>query len=365
MILFRYIFSKFFTILCAVLIALSLVVLLFDLIELLREVAKNDLTISFGNIVLMGLFKLPQMIYLLLPFVVLIAAIVFLFQFTKSSELIVMRAVGCSVWNFTFPMLLLVLSVGVFQVLVLNPLSSWMFRQYERMEEKWGFSSSSPFTFSEEGLWLRETSVDGSFVIRAGRIRQIEKEVFLDDVAVLKLQKDDTLSEFYHADTSDLKEGHLILKDANYMNVETEEKGIIAYKEFPTDFTLERILEKFDSPETMSFWRFPSFIKFLEESGFSTVAHRMYWHSLIAFPFFLTTMFFIAVVFALPTTTRQAKLLVRLILAILGGFIFYFLGRVLNVMGLSQTLPMVIAAWIPILIILPLCISAILHTEDG
>ena len=44
------------------------------------------------------------------------------------------------------------------------------------------------------------------------------------------------------------------------------------------------------SPETMSFWDLPSFIRLLEVSGFSTQRHRLYFNALLARPFLLCAM---------------------------------------------------------------------------
>jgi hypothetical protein len=35
------------------------------------------------------------------------------------------------------------------------------------------------------------------------------------------------------------------------------------------------------------------------------------------------------------------------------------------VLGQSNSLPMVLAAWGPALVVIPLCLSALLHLEDG
>ena len=365
-IIFRYVFTRFLIIFCVVLLSLSFVIGLFDVIELLREAAKHDLAISFGSLILMSVFKLPQMVYVLLPFVALITSIIFLFHFTKTSELIVMRSVGLSVWNFTFPMVVATLLIGIGQIFLFSPFSAWMSRQYERMEEKWGFTSSSPFSFSEDGLWLRQNTSDGgTLVIRAGCVRQTENLVALDDVMVLHLAKDGNLINVAYAQESMLGDRKLILENAFVMDNEKETRQVLPQLSFETDFTLDRILEKFDAPETMSFWRFPSFIRFLNESGFSSLEHRMYWHNMWAFPLFLITMLAVGVTFSLTKTARQARFLLRLILALGAGFLFYFLERVSQVAGFSQALPIVLAAWVPVLIVLPLCISALLHLEDG
>ncbi len=364
LILFKYILKHFALIFFATLFVLTAIILLFDTIELLRSASKRE-NIAFLDVGALALLKSPQMIHIILPFVVLISGIVFFFKFSGSSELIIMRAVGMSVWNFTLPILVFTLLIGVFDVTVFNPFAAMTAKQYERLEERVGMSSSHPFSWTEEGLWLREAHDDKTLVIRAERVRQDDNTVLLDHLSVFELSPDDMLTRQVEAPLGVLANGVLSMKEAFVIDPIKEDSYTLALEHIPTDFNLERILERFDEPETMSFWRFPRFIKFLKESGFATATHRMYWHGLIAFPLFLVAMLLISAVFALPPTSRQGRFLLRLMLAILCGFLLFFLSRVTNVLGLSQSLPMVLAAWGPALIAIPLCLSALLHLEDG
>lgn len=123
LILFRYILKHFVLIFFATLFALATVILLFDMIELLRESSKRE-AVAFLDLGVMALLKSPQMIHIILPFVVLISGIIFFLKFSHSSELIVMRAVGMSVWNFIAPVVLMTFLIGVFDITVFNPFSA-------------------------------------------------------------------------------------------------------------------------------------------------------------------------------------------------------------------------------------------------
>lgn len=364
LILFKYILKHYILIFFATLFALTAIVLLFDVIELLRSAAKRE-NIAFLDILALGLLKSPQMIHIILPFIALIAGVVFFLKYSASSELIIMRAVGLSVWNFITPIIAFIFLLGVFDVTIFNPLAAMSAKQFERLEERIGMSNSHPFSWSEKGLWLRESDENQTVVLRASRVRQQENEVILDMVSLFELTPQGALKRQIESNNAILIKGILTLPNAFVMNPITEEANKKQVESIKTGFSLERILERFDEPRTMSFWRFPRFIKFLEESGFASAEHKMYFHELLAYPIMLVAMLFIAAVFTLPPTTRQGKMLTRIVLAILGGFILYFLGRVTNVLGLSQSLPYILAAWGPALIVIPLCISVLLHTEDG
>ncbi len=364
LILFRYILKQFALIFFATLFILTAVIMLFDVIELLREASKHE-GVAFFDVGVLALLKSPQMIHIILPFVTLIAGLVFLFKFSRSSELIVMRAVGLSVWNFILPLIMFITIVGVFDVTVFNPIAALTAKRFERLEERLGMTRSTPFSWSEEGFWLRDIRPKEVLVIRASRVRQDKQDVLLDNVSVFELDNQDNFKRQSEAELGTLQGGMLTLNNAFVIDSESETGRTVGRLLFNTGLNLDRILEKFDEPQTMSFWRFPYFIRFLKESGFASQAHEMYWHELIAFPATLVAMILISTVFALPPTSRQGKVLLRVLLAILSGFTLYFLSRVTNVLGQSGSLPMFLAAWGPALIVIPLCLSALLHLEDG
>ena len=360
----RYILKQFAVTFLVTLFVLTMVIMLFDVIELLRNAAKHE-GIPFMSVVVLAALKSPQMIHMILPFVALIAGLIFLFRMDRSSELVVMRAVGLSAWNIIAPIVLLTALIGVLDVTVFTPIASATARKYERVEEKIGLAQSTPFTWSSKGFWLKDVRDDRILVIRAARVRKKDEVVLLDNVSVLELDKNNAFIRQNEADVGTLTDGILTLRDPFVIDPVSEAGRQVRQIPFATDLSLDRILEKFDHPQTMSFWRFPKFIRFLKESGFTYVTHEMYFHELLAFPAILVGMVLIGIIFAISPSSRQGRVMPRVLGAILSGFLLYFLTRVTNVLGQSQSLPMVLAAWGPALIAIPLCVTALLHLEDG
>ena len=245
LILFRYILKHFVLIFFATLFALAAVILLFDMIELLRESSKRE-AVAFLDLGVMALLKSPQMIHIILPFVVLISGIIFFLKFSRSSELIVMRAVGMSVWNFMTPVVLITFLIGVFDVTIFNPFSAMTAKRYERLEEHLGMTNSNPFSWSENGLWLREAQENQTIVVRSSRVRQENNNVLLDRVSVMELTPDNKFVRQLETQTARLIDGYLILSNPFVIEPALETGKVMPDVSFKTDFTLEGILEKFD-----------------------------------------------------------------------------------------------------------------------
>ena len=78
------------------------IVYLFDTVELLRRASKFS-DVPLGLVLQMGLFKLPEVGQLTLPFAVLFSAMMTFWQLTRKHELVIVRAAGLSVWQFLGP----------------------------------------------------------------------------------------------------------------------------------------------------------------------------------------------------------------------------------------------------------------------
>ena len=363
-ILTRYTLSRFIMIFLAVLITLTAIILLFDLVELLRQAAKRE-NVAFFDILTLALLKSPQMIHIIFPFVVLISGMIFFLLFNRFSELIVMRAVGMSAWNVLSPLCILVFLLGLIDIMAFSPISAKTARRYERLEERIGLTSSSPFKWTEDGFWWRENFSNGTLVIRSSQVHQKNGKISLENVSILDLSKQDLYRQHIESTTAYLAEGKLIIPEAFVIDpkeeIATDKKNI----SFETTLSLERLLEKFDDPQTMSFWRFPRFIQFLKHAGFSARQHEVYFFELTAFPLFLVAMLLIGALFTLPPSNRRGGIFLRVLGALGTGFGLYFFSRITNVMGLNSSLPLFLAAWGPVLVAIPICISCLLHLEDG
>ena len=363
-ILTHYSFKQLLWTFLAVVFCLTAVIMLFDMVELLRMAAKRE-NVAFIDILTLALLKSPMMLHIILPFVILMTGMIFFLRLNKSSELIVMRAVGVSVWNILMPLCGIVFALGLADILLFSPIASSMARRYERLEERLHMSDATPFVWSESGFWWRDNQEDGTMVIRASRIHQNNKQIVLEDLSLFELNTNGLSERQIESPKATLENGQIHMQNAFVIDPMNENLQPVSHLTFDTSLNMERLLEKFDAPQTMSFWRFPKFIRFLKEAGFSARAHEMYFFELTAFPLFLVAMFLLAALFTFPPSNRQGGTFLRVLAAIGSGFFLYFFSRVTNVLGQNESLPLFLAAWGPALICIPLCISALLSLEDG
>lgn len=359
-----YIGRHFLLSLLATLLVIMGLILLFDTVELMRRAAARPDT-GLDLLVGMALLKLPNMIHKVLPFAVMIAALVVLWRLSRSHELTVLRAAGVSAWQFLVPPLALTLLIGVVDVTAVNPLAASMYRSYERMEDSFvrrqGGTLSLP---AGGGLWLREADAEGHTVLHAQHVRQESFRLSMRRVSIFELDAGDRFHRRIEAALGTLADGRITLEQA-WVLVPGQPAEEFDRLELATSLTLAKVQENFASPQTISFWDLPGFIRFYEESGFSAQVHRVYWHGLVASPLLLCALVLVAAGFALNVNQRTGNWLFRLLLAVGSGFLVYFFSELTFALGLSQTLPLALAAWSPALITALVGLSLILYREDG
>ncbi|RMD61667.1 MAG: LptF/LptG family permease, partial [Alphaproteobacteria bacterium] len=187
--------------------------------------------------------------------------------------------------------------------------------------------------------------------------------LILHSVIVFRFADGDRFVERIDAERAELAPGRWTLFNAYLTRPGTPPRHE-ARMYLPTELTLVKILDSFAPPETISFWRLPSFVALLEKAGFSAVRHKLQLHRLLAMPFLYTAMVLLAASFSLRPQ-RRGRVGLIILGGVLTGFLVYFISNFVFALGLSGKIPVILAAWTPAGITLMLGIAILLHLEDG
>ena len=360
--LFRYIARQFFGWFTGVFLAMLTIVFLLDYVELIRRAgSRSDATLLV--LLEMAALKQPGMAQKVMPFAILFGTMMAFWRLTRSNELVVARAAGVSVWQFLTPAIAGALFLGILVVTVFNPVASMLQANYERMENRILRSGGSDIQLlPRAGLWLRQSDGDGNpSVIHAEKY--LPDQSALQDVLILFLSNDAQLVRRIDAAEAKLADGEWHVVDGTAWEPGKPPQAF-EHVDIPTNLTPRKIQESFASPETMSFWELPGFIRLLESSGFPSLRHRLYFNALLARPFLFTAMVLIAASFSLRMHRRGGTSLM-IAAGVASGFFLYFFSDVVFALGLSSTIPIALAAWTPTGVSCLLGAGLLFHLEDG
>ena len=109
--------------------------------------------------------RLPFLLLQVLPSVILLTGVICLYIHNKRYELVILRSIGLSAWQFIYPVILAALLIGIFAILIIDPISAYSLRKSEELLAKWqGTSYSSNLRNTP---WLIQKTEDGETEIRA------------------------------------------------------------------------------------------------------------------------------------------------------------------------------------------------------
>ncbi|MDB5453831.1 MAG: hypothetical protein JWO33_2409, partial [Caulobacteraceae bacterium] len=126
----------------------------------------------------------------------------------------------------------------------------------------------------------------------------------------------------------------------------------------------EAAMERFASPEAITFWRLPSAIRLTEQAGFSAAGYRLRYQQLLATPLIFAAMSVLAAAFSL----RLARLGGLAGLAGAGvalGFVMFFFNQFSGALAKADVIPLYAAAWAPGVVALLSGLTLLCYTEDG
>jgi lipopolysaccharide export system permease protein len=355
-----YIARRFFSGFMMILLTILAIIFLIDVVELLRR-GSGRAEVTFELVLQLALLKLPHMAEKIFPFATLFGGMYSFWRLTRTSELVVARASGVSVWQFLCPAVITALFIGIFAVGALNPLSATLLLRFEHLEGQFLKGNSDLLSVSESGLWLRQADPQGESVIHAKRMAS--QEMVLSGVTVFLFDAQNRFARRLDATDAKLGKGAWQLRNVLVTAPNVASRKQADYR-LATDWTPNKIQDSFSPPETLSFWRLPGFIELLEKAGFTATRHRVHWYSLLAMPIMLAAMVMIAAMFSLRMARRGG---VALLIGsgITFSFFIFFLSDVVVAMGLSAAIPPFLAAITPAAVTTLIGASVLLHIEDG
>jgi lipopolysaccharide export system permease protein len=363
-ILFQYIARHFLFAILLALFGLIAITMLIDIVELIRRASGKD-EVPLSIILELSALRIPFMVEKMMPYAVLIGSMMALTRLTRTHELVVARSAGVSVWQFLMPAVALVMTLGVFMATVFNPFAAVLLLRYEHIEGKYLTGTPSLLSITASGLWLRQIEHNmgdvGEHIIYTMRVSQTTME--FSNVIVFTFDTAHKFTERLDAANAVLENGNLHLTHVT-RSIPGKPPQYMPDVMLPTTLTLTHIQDSFASPETMSFWHLPSFITMLENAGFSALKHRLYLHSLLASPFLMAGTVLVAAVFSLRLP-RRGKIGILVVAGIVSGFLLHFFTDIIFALGSAGTLPIMLAAWSPAIVVTMIGAALLLHLEDG
>jgi len=357
--LYRYLAVQFFLGILVVYSGFLVLAFSIDIVDLLNRTSAHQ--VSSSVVAGMALLQLPDLGQKMLPFAILLGGVFTFARLSRSQELVATRAAGVSAWDFLLPPLAVAVLVGISAVTVFTPISARMFAEFSGLEARYVKGEASQLSVSQNGLWLRQGDEKQQSVIHA--LRVAAQGQHLEDVIVFLYGGEDHFVGRIDAKSGDLQDRVWLLRDAWVSGSQGTPVHHDTYR-LQTTLTPTQIQESFASPDTLSFWDLPGFIRAAQAAGFSATRYQLYLYTLYALPALFAAMVFMAASFSLKLA-REGGVAKVILMSAASGFAVYFFSDLTRVLGQSGTVPVLLAATAPAIAAILIGMTLLFNQEDG
>ncbi len=356
----RYFAGRFVISALGVFVSIFVLLVLVDYIEMVRKTS-GIVSASAVMVAETSLFRVPQLLEKMMPFCMLIGAMTCYLALSRRLELVIARAAGVSAWQFIAPALASSILLGIMATTLYNPMSANLREISKKMEAEISVRRPAAASQDASGFWINQINDDGQAIINAARSEQ--QGVRLTGLTVFTFDNDNQFQERIEAREATLENGHWLFKAVRRYSLNAAPVEQESFR-LPTSLTPAQVRNSFSTPETVSFWQLPGYIRSSESSGFATAGYRLQYHKLIAQPFLLAAM----VMLAASVSLRFFRFggVQKMVLSGVGaGFLLYVLSKVTEDLSKAELMNPIAAAWLPVCVGGLTGFLALLYQEDG
>ena len=352
-------------------------VALIELLDLLNN--SDDIIARHGNHIsalakYAGL-RLPDITSFILPFAVLIAALLMLAKFARDNEILALKASGLSFYRLLSTLIPVALAIGTLHFL----LSDQIVPRTTRALENWDANATdimgastnaapaanstatpaTPSSTSQPGVWVR----DGNSFIHIGAV--LAEGTELRDMTIYERGSSSNLERRITAKRAIYVAKHWTLVDVTVLELGADQsRKPVDHAELPwqTSLTPNHLVDLAADPATLSLaevWRFAS----RPDVGSRPVEfYRTWMQRKIAVP--LTTL--LMVLLAAPVAQglqRHGGIGMGLAVGVGLGFLYFIADGLLLTLGETGAIPRAVAAWSPMALFATFGVGALIRIE--
>jgi len=266
-----------------------------------------------------------------------------------------------SAWQFISPAVVVAFLLGVLATTVYNPLAAVLDEQSKRYEAELFGHSRVGLLSSGGPYWASQRTPEGTAIINAKSSR--DQGVALSGVTVFTFDPEHHFQQRIEARAAILEPGTWRMLDARVYRLGKLPVDL-PVDLLKTSLSPEQVRESFATPETVPFWELPLYIKIAEHAGLVAAGYRLQFQKLLARPFLLAAMVFLAASVSLRFF-RFGGVQKMVLSGVAAGFLLYVLSKVTDDLSKAELMHPAAAAWLPVLAGGLTGFIALLYQEDG
>ena len=303
------------------LLILTATVQIVDFIELTQENINNE-NFSFNDIILMSFLKMPFLINEILPFVIIISTSFYFKNLIDNNELVSIRNLGLSIIDIFYPVGFAVLTLGLFALFFLNPISSISMNYLQ--EIKTLDKTSSIIKLSGDDIWIKNQLNNKILYINAKEMNI--KKMILTDVMIIDNNNDE--QKLYFAENAQIFEKYMKLNKVNEKNIKLNKNDKYNFKNIEINFVQKDILNSLQYYKYTPFYKYYEYATSMKKLNYLSTDMILYFLSEIIKPILLISICFVVTGYV-AKFKRNENFFKTIFISILIGFVIFLIDKII------------------------------------
>jgi len=286
---------------------------------------------------------LPDRIYEFFPLATLLGSILGLGALANSSELVVIRTAGVSVFRIVAAIMktaLILMLIAFIMGEVIAPPAL----QYAKLQRVKALSKDISLN-TQYGLWARDSD---TYI----HVQRASNEGKLFNIHLYRVDDNHQINQVLHAKTADYDGENWQLNDIEQTDISMQQVKVTKIKsmQWKTLLDPELVSVVTFEPSKLSIWKLSSYISYLEENGLETAQYELAMWSKIIMPFTIAAMVLLAVPYVFGSL-RRTSVGQQILIGFLVGLSFFIANRLLGQMSIVYHFHPALGASIPTLLV--------------
>ncbi len=335
----------------------SSLIFVLGILEELKFFSSNDET-GIGTPILLTILNFPSILFEIFPFIILITTQFFFIKFQDNDEILIFKNNGINNLKIIFHLSLLVFIIGITLITVFHFMSSNMKKIYLEFKNKHTEDQKYLAVINENGLWIKDKLEDQTLIIHSEEIDNNKLRNIIIAIYDSGFRNQDNII----AKEADITTNIWLFKDAIIFNDDGKKKTV-SNLEIKTNFDYIKINSLFSNLESLDIFKLLKQRKDFESVGLSILDIEIYINKILSLPFNLLIFLLLSCVLMFNIRFIKSKSFV-IIFGILLSAVMYYIYYFFGLLGSNNKLPILIAIWLPNLILFLSCLVGIVNINE-
>ena len=293
----------------------------------------------------LSLMNTPSLIFEMFPFIFLISTQFFFIKLLNNNEINIFKYSGLN--NLKIINILSILSffIGVLIITLFYNLSSNLQKYYLEIKNQYSTDKSYLAVINKNGLWIKDIVNKNINIINSGGIQNnLLTHTFIT-----------TFNENYEpirnikSNNINITSNTWQIYDASVF--EDNEKKNVNLFEFQSNFNLKRIKSLFSNLSSLSIFQLLDLRDNYKALNYSIVEVDIQLNKIFTYPIYLMLMTIISSIIMFNTKRFKSSTF-KIVIGLFFSVIIYYISNFFNVMGNTERIPLYVAIWSPLLLLI-------------